>query len=106
MRYLGTGVARWQSARDGPRAGTPLQATSRSCVANHDGRSARWKAMVAAWLRSPLLRSPQLWRGLSTGLAAWRTKVVQRSEGAGSTTQSIAARMDALQVPGRGAARS
>ncbi len=33
-------------------------------MANHDGRLARWKAMAAAWLRSPWLRSPRLWRGL------------------------------------------
>jgi DNA-binding CsgD family transcriptional regulator len=33
-------------------------------MANHDRRWARWRATVAAWRRSPWLRSPRLWRGL------------------------------------------
>jgi DNA-binding CsgD family transcriptional regulator len=33
-------------------------------MADHDGRSARWRQVVAGWLRSPWLRSPLLWRGL------------------------------------------
>jgi len=50
-------------------------------MANHDRRWARWRATVAAWLRSPWLRSPRLWRGLLLagllgGAFAWAVVVL------------------------------
>jgi len=50
-------------------------------MANHDGRWARGRATVAAWLGSPWLRSPRLWRGLLLagllgGAFAWAVVVL------------------------------